>query len=429
MFWKKKPKDEAPKNDKKGAAREEPRREEPRSAPASAPSRASPPPSAAPGGDLRARILAALVAPGASQPAPESPESERARAAAVDSLLADANVRGVVQMLGERRAAEAFAALERDAQAGGPEKWRRLGALLFGLDAQRARAAYEKAFAAAQNDYLGALMLARLRGITGDADGANIAASTAVMAARTPDERGVAHTDVALIALARRDWSTAINHARLAVDAQRGAIQAGARDANAVRDLVMRLTLLGDASLSSGAPAEARAHYEEALIGARKLAAVDPSHVGLARGLAELLEKSAATASSGGEHPDGVARCEEAITIRRRLIESGDRSSERGLASALNTMGEIKRLGGNRDGARYAFEESVKITQALIARDPADVGARRQLWSVLWRFAIMEGTPQRWRQAAEAMEALGGHVELGPKDLQQLEEARRRAAA
>lgn len=435
MFWKKKPKDEAPKKeDKKAAAaraepareerRPEPPREQPR-APAPAPVASAPQP---PSGDLRARVVAGLSVRGGT-PAPESAESERARGAAVESLLADANVRGAAQMLADGKTADAIVALERDAQSGGPDKWRRLGALLFSIDAQRSRQAYEKAFAADQGHFVSCLQLARLRGITGDAEGANIAASAAILAAKTPDERGVAHTDVALIAMARRDWSSAINHGKLAVEAQRAAVNAGALGPDALRDMIMRLTLLGDAHLSSGAPAESRPLYEEALAGARKLAAVDPTNIPLARGLAELLEKSAATASSGGDHPDGVARAEEAIAIRRKLAASGDPAAERSLASALNTMGEIKRLGGNREGAKYAFDEAIKLTQGVIARSSDDVVAKRQLWSIQWRYAIMDGTPQRWKLAADSMEALAAHGALGPKDLQQLEEARKRAAA
>lgn len=445
MFWKKKPKDETPKEDSKAAAarpepvreerRPEPPREQPReqprapapvaSAPAATPRAAAPP---AAGGDVRARVLAGLAARSGGLAAPDSPESERARAAAADSLLSDPNARQIVQLIAEEKSADAFALLERDAPAGGAAAWRRAGALMYGVDGPRALKAFEAAFAQDQTDFVGALLLARLRGMTANADGANLAAAAAVLAAKTIDERGVAHTDLALIAMARDDFSSAINHGKLAVEAQQSAITAGARDANALRDFIMRLSILADATVSSGAPSEARPYYEEALLGARKLANVDPSHVPLLRGVAELLEKAGATASSANDHAAAVKHADEAVQLRRRLFVGGsDASSERALASALNTQGEVRRLAGDTTGAFAAFQEALETARKASARNPLDVAAKREVWSVLWRVAVMEDSPARWRQVVEAMEMLATNGGLSPRDQAFYDEARKRA--
>jgi len=230
--------------------------------------------------------------------------------------------------------------------------------------------------------------------------------------------------------MARDDFSSAVNHAKLAVEAQRAAIAAGARDVTALRDFIMRLSILADATVSSGAPTEARPYYEEALAGARKLAAVDPSHVPLTRGVAELLEKAAATSASAGDHRTALAHGDEAVQLRRNLFTGGaDPSSHRALASALNTLGEVRRLAGDKGGATAAFQEALETARKASARNPADLAAKREVWSVLWRLAVMEGDSARWRQVVDAMEMLATNGGLSPRDQPFYDEAKRRASA
>lgn len=433
MFWKKKPKDEAPKQAPKVEAREA-RREEPRRADpprdAVRPEPARAPPQTAPAGDMRSRVVAALSTRVGAFGAPPSPESDRARAAAVDSLLADPKLRSLANDIAAQKTDAAFAALERDAPSGGAEKWRRVGALMYGADGPRARKAFEAAFAQDQRDYVGCLLLARLRAMTNDLEGANLAGSAAILAARTPDERGVAHTEVTLIAMARSDYPSAVTHGKLAVETQRAAIVAGARDAYALRDFVMRLTLLGDAVVSCGAPEDARGCYEEALEGARRLAAADPSHRPLKRALAELLEKAGATASSGRDHARALQLADEAVAIRQKLLSREiDPDSVRALASALNSLGEVKRLAGDTAGAKNAFADALAVAREGSALNPADMSLKRELWSVLWRLAVMGDAGVSWPQVVAAMDAMAVNGGLGPRDKTFYEEAKKRAAA
>lgn len=426
MFWKKKPKEEpAP---PPARAAEPQRAPQPEQRRPEAPRTAAPPPADA--GDLRGRVLAALSVQIGPFAAPSSPESDSARNAAIDSLLADAALRAAALDIVAQKVPAAFDAIERDAPSGGAAKWRRAGALMYGADGPRARKAFEAAFAQDQRDYLGCLLLARLRGMMGDLDGANLAGSAAVLAAKTPQERGVAHSEAALIAMARNDFASAVTHGQQAVEVQRASIVAGARDADALREMIMRLTVLGDATVSTGAPAEARAHYEEALNGARKLAAVDPSHQALQRGLAELLEKAGATASGAQDHARALQAAEEAVAIRRRILAGGaDPQGERTLASALNSLGEVKRLAGDRQGAKVAFDEAMVTARRASARNPSDMSAKREVWSVMWRLAVMGDAGIGWPDVVDAMDALASNGGLGPRDYAFYEEARKRAAA
>ena len=89
----------------------------------------------------------------------------------------------------------AIATLKRDARAdvaAAAEKWRRLGALVRGVDTAEARAAYEEAFKLQPDDFSTCVELARLRREAGDLNGARIAAEAAERAASAPRDHSVA---------------------------------------------------------------------------------------------------------------------------------------------------------------------------------------------------------------------------------------------
>ena len=426
MFWKKKPKDEAPKatpGAALGAApKEEPRRPDPQRPEARAESRREAPAS----GDQKARLAAALA--GAS---PASPDVEAAQARARESLLGDPALRGVVQDLLEGRRDRAFDALERDADASGsPDKWNRAGTLLFAADSARARRMLEKAHAASKSSFWGGILLARLRGSAGEFQPAIEAAAAALMAAQTPDERGVAHAEVATIAMVQGQTALAMQHADHAVQVSRGAIDAGARDGITLRDYVARLVMLGDACVGSSEIVNAVSAYTGALKGARTLASVAPKHPGLARGVAEILEKAAAAASSAQDQQIASAHAEEAIGIRRRLVEGGrDPAGSAALAGALNTFGEVKRQAGDIAGAKLLFGEAMSTARDAIAHDPSNVAAKREVWAVMWRLATLGGAGVSWRDVLGAMEGMANNGGLNARDWPFYEEAKKRAAA
>jgi tetratricopeptide (TPR) repeat protein len=427
MFWKKKSKDEGTVAAPAAAPREEPRRPDPpRQEARREETRRDAPTAASPSsGDQKGRLVAALT--GGS---PVNPEVAVAQARAIDSLLADPALRGAVQDLLERRADRAFEALERDADAArSPEKWSRAGALMLTADGPRARRVLEKAFAANQGHFWSNIFLARLRGGGGEFQPALDAASAALMAARTPDERGVAHAEIATIAMVQRQPDLAVQHAGFAVEISHDSIKAGARDAYALRDYVARLVMLGDACVSNSDVGSAGAAYLTALEGARKLAAADPKHPDLVRGVAEILEKTAASASSAQDHAAAARYGEEAVGIRSRMFESGrDAPTAVALAGSLNTFGEVKRQSGDLVGARGLFEEAMAVARQAIALDASNVGAKREVWSIMWRLATMGGAGVSWRDVVAAMEGMANNGGLNAKDRPFYEEAKKRAA-
>jgi tetratricopeptide (TPR) repeat protein len=427
MFWKKKSKDEAPEAPAAAAprepVREEPRRPEP---PRQEARRDAPPAAAAPAsGDQKARIAAAL-----GGAAGMSPEMGIEQGRAIDSLLADPALRNVVQDLLERRVERAFEALERDADSAAvPGKWSRVGVLTLATDPARARRMLEKAFAINQKHLWTNIFLARLRGANGEFQPALEAAGAALMAAQTPDERGVAHVEMATIAMVQREPALAVQHANFAVEIANANIKAGARDALALRDYVARLVMLGDACVANSDVGSAGAAYLTALEGARKLAAVDPKHPDLARGVAEILEKAAAAGASAQDYVAAARLCEEAVGIRGRQFEASRNAvTAVALAGSLNVFGEVKRQAGDLAGARSRFEEAMGIARQAVAQDPSNAGAKREVWSIMWRLATMGGAGVTWRDVLAAMEGMANNGGLNAKDRPFYEEAKKRAA-
>jgi len=437
MFWKKKPKEEKnaappppppppPPQPQRAEARPEVR--QPPQAPRPTPQPAVAP---SPGGGAPAQLAAVLSRRAGPQSAPMTLEAIDAQKRALESLLSDAAVSGATRDLANDNLEAAFTALERDAtNARSAEKWRRVGAILYGVDGPRARKAYEQAFALDQRDFWGCIFLARLRALSQDLDGANLAASTAIMAGRTPDERGVAFFEAALIAMGRGDFEGAVNNGAQAVDASRAAIKAGAREAVTLRDLVARLTLLADANVVRENYAAAQQHYAEALAGARKLAAAAGAGSGLEKGVAELLEKSASVAASARDYEYAIRFADEAVSLRRGLLATGGPPGARtALAGALNSLGEIQRLAGLTDAATASLRDAHENARQAIARDAADHAAQRDLWLSLWRLASIGNAGVGWRDVTAAMEKAVAAGMFNPKHQHFFDEARRRAAS
>jgi len=301
---------------------------------------------------------------------------------------------------------------------------------MFAADQSRAGLVLQKALAAGRTSFWGGILLARLRGSAGDFKSALDAAAAALMAAQTPAQRGVAHAEFATISMVQGNVELAMQHANSAVEISRDDIKAGARDPITHRDLVARLVLLGDACVAGSIVTGASGAYASALEGARSLASVDPKSPSLARGVAEILEKAAAAASSAQEHAVALRHAEEAAGVRRRLAEGGRvPGADVALASSLNTLGEVRRQSGDLQGARTSFEEALSIARAIVARDAANTGAKREVWSVMWRLATMGGAGVSWRDVLGVMEGMANNGGLSARDFPFYEEAKRRAAA
>ncbi len=189
--------------------------------------------------------------------------------------------------------AGAIATLERDARgdiAAAAEKWRRIGALVLGVDTAKARAAYEEAFKLQPNDFWTCIELCRLRREAGDLNAARDAALAAEHAAGDERERSVAADEVGDVLREGGDLAGA----KARYEAGLGVRERLARDnpgsAEAQRDLSISYERLGDVLEAQGDIAGAIARYARSHPIARAIADANPSHPGLARD-AEITER------------------------------------------------------------------------------------------------------------------------------------------
>lgn len=440
MFFKKKDKGEEP---AKNAKVEEPRREAPRqeapraAAPAPQPQQAARAPSAAPPSPIQANqgpgaaINAALTAAQGPAGAPRSSDSLFAQARAADQLAQSGD--GVHKQAAKDLAAgqldKGFDALEAAAKkisdrAAASRVWSMIGGLAFNVAAGRSRAAYEQCFQVEPRRFWDCIFLARLRGISGQIVEAHNAATAAVSAAGDDVEKGLARSELGMIALANNEAPYALQHAEESIALAR---RAGC-GVGGMRDFVGRLVLLGDAALTVRERARSLAAYTEALGLVRRDAEAAPNDKTLAMALCEVLEKCAAAAYD--QDPAAAMKfIDEAIAIRRRLQPAlSPIDGKRGLAQSLTLKAELLRSGKDSAGAKAAYDESLALARQIGEAAPKDPVAQRDVWAAMWRMAVAEAGMD-WRQVAGAMERMESQGALDDNGKKFLGEARRRAAA
>lgn len=383
---------------------------------------------------LKSRMQAALASRVGPKSAPPSMESAAAQAAAATSLAAagDPSAKAAANDLAAGALEQAFDTLERDARAGAAnaaEKWRRIGALAFGVDAGRSMRAYEEAFKLDRKDFWTGIFLARLRGLGGGLDQAIECAEAARESAQNEEQRSLAHAELAMIALGRNDGPGAVTAANQAVVSAKTWLATNPQDQPALRDMAARYSLLGDACITQSDAARARDAYQAGLEIARKLGAAAPNDATLARVVADCLEKVSAAYSRLSAHQEAVTAGEESLAIRRKIAGQPQSGAveHRALAGGLNTLGEVRRMAGDVAGAREAFSESLALSKKLAAQDVANPAAQREVWVALWRLAQIEGSGVSWREVAETMGQMASSGGLSDADQRFLAEAKRRA--
>jgi tetratricopeptide (TPR) repeat protein len=383
---------------------------------------------------LKSRMQTALAAKAGPKSAPPSLESAAAQAAATTSLAGanDPSAKAAARDLASGALDQAFDTLERDARAAAAdaaEKWRRIGALAFGVDAGRAMRAYEEAFKLDRKDFWTGIFLARLRGLGGGMEQAMECARAARDCAQSEEQRSLAHAELAMISLGRGDGPGAIAAAGEAVASAKTWLAAHPQDHQALRDMAARFSLHGDAYITQSDAARARDAYLSALEIARKLGLEAPQDASLARLVANCLEKVSAAYARLGAHQEGVAMGEDSLAIRRKIVAQAHAGvvEHRALAGALNTLGEIKRMANDSAGAREAFRESLALSRKLAGEDVANPAAQREVWVALWRLAQMDGSGISWREVAETMDKMAANGAILDADQRFLAEAKRRA--
>jgi tetratricopeptide (TPR) repeat protein len=291
--------------------------------------------------DLLKRVLARLeglqtqnVEAGAAPLGTRERDRQREAAAEVVADGAPA-AQAAARDLAAGEIAAAIAILERDARAdvsAAADKWRRLGALVMGVDTAKARTAYEEAFKLQPDDFWTCVELSRLRQESGDLGGARTAAECAVGAATN------------------------------------------------MRDQMVAANTLGDVMREGGDLAGAKARYEEGLKLSEQLAQDNRGSAEAQRDLLVSYERLGIVAKELGDLPAALQWFEkERVLSQARMDNDGSAEAKRFHSVVLNLLGDVLRESGDLAGAKARYEEDLKISEPLARANPNSAQAQRDL--------------------------------------------------
>lgn len=273
------------------------------------------------------RMEAAQVAAGA---APLGTDERARRDAAIEGLVAEKApaTDSAAHRIVEGDIAGAIEALEQDARSdvvASAEKWRRIGALVLGVDTAKAREAFEEAFRLQADDFWTCIELARLRREAGDLAGARLAAEAAGQAANDDWERSVFVDEVGIV------------------------VQ------------------------ESGDLGGARRHFDESLEIRKRLVRDKPAVEEYQRGLAVSFNNIGNILGSLGDIEGALRAYEAAVPITLLLVENSHGSAEarRDLASSHGSIGQMHLDAGDIEGARQQFALALQMSEGLAQDYPS----------------------------------------------------------
>lgn len=278
----------------------------------------------------------------------------------------------------------AIAILERDARTdkeAAAEKWRRIGALMFGVDNAKAREAYTEAFRLQPSDFWTCYELALLHWRAADLDAAKEVALAAERAARDDRERASAADVMGLILAEMGDLDTAIEHCKAALDlATRWAHEDPDAD-EAQRDLYLSHSRLGEMLREAGDLEGALAQTEAAFEIAERLARDNPDAAQAQRDLA-IMHSELSTLHNEMEDLDaakacGVAALDILENLNRKAPDTVE--TQRDLSLGYNRLGDILRRAGDLGGARKLCEQSLEIAKRIAHDFPDSAQEQRDL--------------------------------------------------
>ncbi len=149
-------------------------------------------------------------------------------------------------------------------------------------------------------------------------------------------------------------------------------------------NLALSLVRIGDLERQLGRQREALGPLEEALK-LRRALTTDTSAAGPLQTLASLLQKIGDSKRRLRDYPDAIRAHREELDIRRQLLarEPGNLSARRNVSSALDYLGNTLREGNDIDAARLAFNEQLEIDRGIAKTEPNNSTSLTDLaWSL-----------------------------------------------
>ncbi len=394
-------------------------------------------------------LLEKLTADRGDKPDSLPPATPEAVAKAVEALraiedspeTADRRARALLEQ-GEKEGAFAtLRAAARTAEAAGleaktaadadaAEKWRRLGALAYLVNAAEALEAYESAARLDPADFWTWISLARLHGFAGRTDRREAHATSALTSASDDWERSLALDEIGDVRSARNDLKGALEAYEEGLAIRRKLAASDPSHAERQRDVSVSLNKIGDVRSARNDLKGALEAYEEGLAIRRKLAASDPSHAERQRDVSVSLNKIG-DVRSAKRLKGALEAYEEGLAIRRKLAASDPSHAERqrDVSVSLDRVGDVRRARNDLKGALEAYEEGLEIapswrrrtrampsgsatSRSIVAVEPegrAERGLREEVDA--WRRAA----PETWRRRTRAMPRGATSVPERPK--------------
>ena len=168
---------------------------------------------------------------------------------------------------------------------------------------------------------------------------------------------------------------------------------------------------------------------EAQLASFRKLVALQPDSDDAAHGLSAAYSIIGSVAAQTGKMKDAVDYARKCAEIREKLVarHAHDAELQRDLMLAYGHMGD--RMGnptvpnlGDRRGARDSFQKARAVAQTMVAADPSNQMARRDLATVLMRLGLVTETPEEREESLGALrqsaEIIGQQFKSGARSTQ-----------
>ena len=221
--------------------------------------------------------------------------------------------------------AGAVKVLERDARAANldvAERWRRLGAIVRGVDTAKALAAYEQAFKLQPEDFWTCIELARLRYTAGNLTGSNKAALAAKRATKDQRESSIAADEIGTVLKDQGSLAGALKSYRDSVAIRERLVKSDRDNTQWQRDLSVSYNKVGDVLVDQGDLAGALKSYRDSLAIAARLVKSDRDNTQWRRDLSVSYEKVGNVQVEQGDLAGALKSYRDSLAIRERLAQS-----------------------------------------------------------------------------------------------------------
>ena len=292
-------------------------------------------------------------------------------------------------------------------------------------------AAWTEAAEIDPSDFWQWIEIGRLHQEAGDLNAAAVSSQSAVRAARTDRDRGVAQDQLGNVAVSQGRLEVARLAFEAGHDLARQLLSANPSSSEAKRDVYVSLSKVGDVALAQDRLEDARSAYEENRDLARQLLSGNPSSSEAKRDVYVSLSKVGDVALAQDRLEDARHAYEESRDLRSQLLSANPSSAQakRDVNFLLGKIGDVAEAQGRLEDARGAYEESADLARQLLSASPSSAQAKRAVMVSHARLAQLPGLAANWRDALALAKDMAAQGVLAPADQWMLPELQRQVDA